>query len=57
MPSGSTTVVESNGFDAFATFFHPASKYAGSGTEATISRDLILTTYPPSASKSSREPQ
>ncbi len=57
MPSGSTTVIESNGFDAFATFFHPASKYAGPGKEATISRDLILTVYPPSALKSSKWPQ
>jgi hypothetical protein len=38
--------MEANGFDAFATFFHPASKYAGSGTDATVSREMIMTAYP-----------
>lgn len=46
MPTGTTAVMESNGFDAFATFFHPASKYAGPGTDATVSREMIMTAYP-----------
>jgi sugar-specific transcriptional regulator TrmB len=46
MPTGTTSVMEANGFDAFATFFHPASKYAGSGTDATVSREMIMTVYP-----------
>lgn len=49
MPSGATAIMEANGFDAFATFFHPASKYAGPGTDATLGRDMVLTAYPPSA--------
>ena len=49
MPSGAVVIMESNGFDAFATFFHRASKYAAPGTDATISRDMILTAYPPQA--------
>ena len=49
MPSGATVIMESNGFDAFGTLFHPASKYAGPGTEATIGRDIVVTAHPPSA--------
>ncbi len=47
MPSGVKVVIEGNGFDAFVTLFHPKSKYAGPGTDGTIGRDMILTTYPP----------
>jgi HTH-type transcriptional regulator, sugar sensing transcriptional regulator len=47
MPTGTTAIMESNGFDGFATFFHPASKYAGPGTDATVSREMIMTAYPP----------
>jgi len=49
MPTSATVVMESNGFDAFATFFHPASKYAGPGTESTVSREMIMTAFPPQA--------
>jgi sugar-specific transcriptional regulator TrmB len=43
MPSGSKSYLEGNGLDAFVTFFHPESKYAGPGTDGILSRDLILT--------------
>lgn len=49
IPSGEKRTLEYNGYDAFVTLFHPASKYAGPGTTGTISRDLITTTYPPAA--------
>lgn len=48
MPSGVKITHAYNGYDAFVTFFHPTSKYAGPGTDGTISRDLITTTHPPS---------
>jgi hypothetical protein len=47
LPSGTVIIHEANGLEAFATFFHPASKYAGSGTDGTMARDLIMTVYPP----------
>jgi HTH-type transcriptional regulator, sugar sensing transcriptional regulator len=47
LPSGSKVTVEGNGFDAFVTLFQPESKYAGSGTEGTLGRDMIMTVYPP----------
>lgn len=43
MPSGAKVVTESNGFDAFVTFFHPASKYAGPGTDGVLGREMIMT--------------
>ncbi len=46
-PSGVKVVPEHNGFDAFITFFHPASKYSGPQTDGRISRDLVVTMYPP----------
>lgn len=46
-PSGVKTNSEFNGFDAFVTFFHPASKYSGPGTDGTIGRDIVVTLYPP----------
>ncbi len=46
-PSGVKFMVESNGYDAFVTFFHPASKYSGPGTDGRVHRDLITTVYPP----------
>ncbi len=49
LPSGAKLVTKQNGFDGFATFFHPVSKYAGLGSDAAISRDWILTIYPPNA--------
>lgn len=48
-PLGRTLVTESNRFDAFVTFFHPASKYSGPGTDGIFSRDVMFTAYPPSA--------
>jgi len=54
MPSGATLIMEGNGFDAFATFFHPASKYAGPGTDATIGRDIIITAHPAQSNKMSQ---
>ncbi len=50
-PSGTKCLLESNGLDAFVTFFHPEAKYAGLGTDGTIARDLIMTTRPPTSSK------
>jgi sugar-specific transcriptional regulator TrmB len=47
IPSGRTQVTEANGFDAFVTFFHPASKYSGPGTDGIFNRDVISTAYPP----------
>jgi len=46
-PSGARVITEGNGFDAFVTFFHPESKYAGPGTDGIMGRDIIMTTYPP----------
>ena len=45
--SGHVHVSEFNGFDAFVTFFHPASKYSGPGTDGFLRRDVIMTSYPP----------
>ncbi len=47
IPSGRTQVTEANGFDAFVTFFHPASKYSGPGTDGIFNRDVFFTAYPP----------
>jgi predicted DNA-binding transcriptional regulator len=46
-PLGRTLVTEANRFDAFVTFFHPASKYSGPGTDGVFNRDAFLTSYPP----------
>jgi hypothetical protein len=46
-PSGIKATAEHNGFDAFVTFFHPASKYSGPGTDGRIHRDIVTTFYPP----------
>jgi len=48
MPSGTKIIIEGNGFDAFVTFFHPESKYAGPGTDGTLGRDMIMTVIPQS---------
>lgn len=45
-PSGIKVTVEANGFDAFVTFFHPASKYSAPGTDGRIHRDLVTTFHP-----------
>jgi sugar-specific transcriptional regulator TrmB len=47
LPSGVKTTSEYNGFEAFVTFFHPASKYSGPGTDGTIGRDIVVTIHPP----------
>ena len=47
-PSGRTQVTEANQFNAFVTFFHPASKYSGPGTDGLFNRDVFFTAYPPS---------
>lgn len=36
-----------NGLEAFVTFFHPASKYSGPGTDGFIFRDAVLEMHPP----------
>jgi hypothetical protein len=41
--SGVKMTFEGNGYDAFVTFFHPKSKYAGPGTDGIIGRDEIAT--------------
>ncbi len=46
-PSGVKANVEVNGYDAFVTFFHPASKYSGPGTDGVIGRDVVATMHPP----------
>ena len=46
MPSGVKVVIEGNGFDSVVTLFNSQSKYLGPGTDGTIGRDMILTTYP-----------
>ncbi len=46
-PSGYKIVREENYLDAFVTFFHPASKYSGPGTDGYLIRDSIITIYPP----------
>jgi hypothetical protein len=40
---GRTAAYEFNGFEAFVTFFHPISKYAGPGTDGLLYRDLVMT--------------
>jgi hypothetical protein len=45
--SGYKTEIERNGFAAFVTFFHPASKYSGPGTDGFFARDYVATIYPP----------
>jgi hypothetical protein len=46
-PSGYKVIHEYNGFEAFVTFFHPSSKYAGPGTDGFFGRDNVSTMYPP----------
>jgi sugar-specific transcriptional regulator TrmB len=45
--SGFKTETEGNFFNAYVTFFHPASKYSGPGTDGVFTRDFIMTKYPP----------
>jgi hypothetical protein len=46
-PAGHMHIAEFNGYDAFVTFFHPASKYSGPGTDGLLRRDVVMTSYPP----------
>jgi hypothetical protein len=55
MPSGWNVISEVNGLEAFVTFFHPASKYSGPGTDGIISRDMIMTACPPSVGKPNKQ--
>jgi sugar-specific transcriptional regulator TrmB len=55
MPSGARIVTEVCGQDAFVTFFHPASKYAGPGTDGIVGGDMIQTIYPPPTPKSDKQ--
>jgi sugar-specific transcriptional regulator TrmB len=47
MPSRYKVKIEENSSEAFVTFYHPASKYSGPGTEGLVNRDMIMTTTPP----------
>jgi len=47
LPSGVNVVFETNGYHGFVTFFHPLSKYTGPGTDGAVSRDVVVTEYPP----------
>jgi sugar-specific transcriptional regulator TrmB len=40
-PSGGKFSAKQNGFDAFVTFIHPASKYSGPGTDGFFVRDFV----------------
>lgn len=50
-PSGRSQVSEANAMDAFVTFFHPASKYSGPGTDGIFNREIFMTAYPPAQSQ------
>lgn len=52
--SGYKTEVERNGFAAFVTFFHPASKYSGPGTDGFFARDYVATIYKPSLNEEAK---
>ena len=45
-PSGGKLTARQNGFDAFVTFMHPASKYSGPGTDGFLVRDFIMEVTP-----------
>jgi sugar-specific transcriptional regulator TrmB len=44
-PSGVKSNVEVNGYNAFVTLFHPASKYSGPGTDGLIGREVVATMH------------
>jgi hypothetical protein len=50
LPSGFRVTVEENVFEAFVTFYLSSSKYSGPGTEGFLTRDLVMTTFPPEPS-------
>jgi sugar-specific transcriptional regulator TrmB len=45
--SGRRQEVWYNSFNAFVSYFHPQSKYVGSGTEGYIEKDWVLISRPP----------
>jgi len=47
LPSGFKITTEQNYLEAFVTFSNSASKYSGPGTEGVLSREMIMTTFPP----------
>jgi hypothetical protein len=46
-PSGYVLAHEYNGFDAYVTFLHSATKYEGPGTQGFVGRENITTVYQP----------
>ena len=44
-PSGYRMDLVGNYLESFVTFFHPASKYSGPGTDSTIGREIIMELY------------
>ena len=46
-PDGSGINVEFNSLEAFVTFLHPSSKYAGPATEGVLHREFIAELTPP----------
>lgn len=46
LPSKRNQTIWSNNLDAFVSFFHPSSKYIGSGTEGTLDRESVQISYP-----------
>ena len=44
--SGRKQEVYYNSFDAFVTFFHPKSKFVGSGIEGFIERENVFISRP-----------
>jgi sugar-specific transcriptional regulator TrmB len=40
-------IIEANDFEAFVTYFHPASKYSGPGTDGRLTREAVFTIIPP----------
>ncbi len=46
LPSGRKQIQERNFFEAFVTFFHPSSKYAGPGTDGLFCREAVFTSLP-----------
>jgi sugar-specific transcriptional regulator TrmB len=53
MPSGGRAVSEVYCCNAFVTYFHPASKYAGPGTDGVVG-DMVQTLYPPPVPKADK---
>jgi hypothetical protein len=49
IPGGRRQEIWFNSFDAFVTFFHPKSKYIGSGSDGFIERDSLFMSVPTEA--------